>query len=422
MRKSLFCFMALAYLVCASPLRGEVSSKKKTLELQVDSLRLMMQAGDSCMQEFNTFEALKYYQKAYDLAKARSQNRAKENLGLPLEHLEKLPKERQDEIIERLKHSAEQSAIVDCAVQMKLADCYYKRANYGKSADLLKTIPEDSLSHESFRQLAFSYQKQGDNDSFIYWAQQLVARFPMDGEVVAGLTNGYTKANQPEKGVICGLKYSLKDSTNILVNRALGDAWFVSRNFTAAGLMYERLMEQGDSIFNTIYSAGMCYSQIQDLNRAYKYLQLALVKSGMQHFGCAYRLGIVCNDLHSYDEGLGYLDLALEIQKPDTAVMKAITLSQGEAYYLTKQYDKAVEAWKRHLEYNPSSIATYYNIASAYYYFLDDNQQSKTYLERFLQVARKEENPTPQLKDMIEKSEKLLRTTNFGSKAKPKRK
>ena len=291
-----------------------------------------------------------------------------------------------------------------------------------KSADLLKTIPEDSLSHESFRQLAFSYQKQGDNDSFIYWAQQLVARFPMDGEVVAGLTNGYTKANQPEKGVICGLKYSLKDSTNILVNRALGDAWFVSRNFTAAGLMYERLMEQGDSIFNTIYSAGMCYSQIQDLNRAYKYLQLALVKSGMQHFGCAYRLGIVCNDLHSYDEGLGYLDLALEIQKPDTAVMKAITLSQGEAYYLTKQYAKAVEAWKRHLEYNPGSVATYYNIASAYYYFLDDSQQSKAYLERFLQVARKEENPTQQLKDMIEKSEKLLRTTNFGSKAKPKRK
>jgi tetratricopeptide (TPR) repeat protein len=409
--KLILSFITLA-LLAVSPARGE----------SVDSLKICMQAGDSCMQEYDTFEALKYYQKAYDLAKARSQNRAKENLGLPLEHLEKLPKERQDEIIERLKHSAEQSAIVDCAVQMKLADCYYKRANYGKSADLLKTIPEDSLSHESFRQLAFSYQKQGDNDSFIYWAQQLVARFPMDGEVVAGLTNGYTKANQPEKGVICGLKYSLKDSTNILVNRALGDAWFVSRNFTAAGLMYERLMEQGDSIFNTIYSAGMCYSQIQDLNRAYKYLQLALVKSGMQHFGCAYRLGIVCNDLHSYDEGLGYLDLALEIQKPDTAVMKAITLSQGEAYYLTKQYDKAVEAWKRHLEYNPGSVATYYNIASAYYYFLDDSQQSKAYLERFLQVARKEENPTPQLKDMIEKSEKLLRTTNFGSKAKPKRK
>ena len=366
--KLILSFITLA-LLAVSPARGE----------SVDSLKICMQAGDSCMREFNTFEALKYYQQAYKMADNRD-------------------------------------------VRLKLADCYYKRANYGRAAELLKNVPEDSLSHESFRQLALSYQKQGDLDSYIYWATQLVNRYPMDGEIVAGLTLALAQKNQPEKGLTYGLNYSLKDLNNIMVNRAIADAYFLKRDFIAASIWYEQLMEQGDSTFNTIYSAGMCFAQNQDLNRAYKYLQLAMIKSGMQHFGCAYRLGIVCNDLHSYDEGLGYLDLALEIQKPDTAVMKAITLSQGEAYYLTKQYDKAVEAWKRHLEYNPSSIATYYNIASAYYYFLDDNQQSKTYLERFLQVARKEENPTPQLKDMIEKSEKLLRTTNFGSKAKPKRK
>lgn len=377
--KQILTVIALA-LLTVIPVRGEVLAKKKTIEpVAVDSLQLLLQAGDSCMKEFNTFEALQYFQQAYQMADSRD-------------------------------------------VRLKLADCHYKRANYHQTAELLKNVPEDSLSHEAFRQLALSYHKQGDLDSYIYWGTQLVKRYPMDGEIVASLTLAYAQKNQPEIGLKYGLNYSLKDMNNIMVNRAIADAFFLKRDFTAASIWYQGLMEQGDSTFNTIYSAGMCYSQIQDLNRAYKYLQLALIKSGMQHFGCAYRLGIVCNDLHSYDEGLNYLELALEIQKPDTAVMKAITLSQGEAYYLTKQYDKAVEAWKRHLEYNPSSIATYYNIASAYYYFLDDNQQSKTYLERFLQVARKEENPTPQLKDMIEKSEKLLRTTNFGSKAKPKRK
>ena len=377
--KQILTVIALA-LLTVIPVRGEVLAKKKTIEpVAVDSLQLLLQAGDSCMQQFNTFEALQYFQQAYQMADNRD-------------------------------------------VRLKLADCHYKRANYHQTAELLKNVPEDSLSHEAFRQLALSYHKQGDLDSYIYWGTQLVKRYPMDGEIVASLTLAYAQKNQPEIGLKYGLNYSLKDMNNIMVNRAIADAFFLKRDFTAASIWYQGLMEQGDSTFNTIYSAGMCYSQIQDLNRAYKYLQLALIKSGMQHFGCAYRLGIVCNDLHSYDEGLSYLDLALEIQKPDTAIMKAITLSQGEAYYLTKQYDKAVEAWKRHLEYNPSSIATYYNIASAYYYFLDDNQQSKTYLERFLQVARKEENPTPQLKDMIEKSEKLLRTTNFGSKAKPKRK
>ena len=377
--KQILTVIALA-LLTVIPVRGEVLAKKKTIEpVAVDSLQLLLQAGDSCMKEFNTFEALQYFQQAYQMADSRD-------------------------------------------VRLKLADCHYKRANYHQTAELLKNVPEDSLSHEAFRQLALSYHKQGDLDSYIYWGTQLVKRYPMDGEIVASLTLAYAQKNQPEIGLKYGLNYSLKDMSNIMVNRAIADAYFLKRDFIAASIWYEQLMEQGDSTFNTIYSAGMCFAQNQDLNRAYKYLQLAMMKSSMQHFGCAYRLGIVCNDLHSYDEGLGYLDLALEIQKPDTAVMKAITLSQGEAYYLTKQYDKAVEAWKRHLEYNPSSIATYYNIASAYYYFLDDNQQSKAYLERFLQVARKEENPTPQLKDMIEKSEKLLRTTNFGSKAKPKRK
>ena len=31
-----------------------------------DSLLLFVQAGDSCMQQYNTFEALKYYQEAYN--------------------------------------------------------------------------------------------------------------------------------------------------------------------------------------------------------------------------------------------------------------------------------------------------------------------------------------------------------------------
>ena len=125
----------------------------------VDSLQIFVQQGDSCMQQFNTFEALKYYLRAYDLAKSISQKQAVEHLELPLDRLEKLPKERQTQIIEQLKNAAEKSAAVDCSIQMKLADCYYKRANYRQSSELLKNIPEDSLSHEAFRELALSYKK-----------------------------------------------------------------------------------------------------------------------------------------------------------------------------------------------------------------------------------------------------------------------
>ena len=336
MRTKTIQIMVLA-LWAAMPLKAEVS----------DSIQVFVQCGDSCMQQYNTFEALKYYQQAFEMT----------------------------DTIE---------------VRTKLADCYYKRGNYHQTSELLKNIPEDSLSHDAFRQLCLSYQKHGDTDSYIYWTEQLVNHYPMDGEMVAGLTLAYAKNEQPQNGIICGMKYSLRDSTNILVNRALADAWFMNRDFSAAAKLYDRLLAQGDSTFNTLYSAGMSYSRLDSLELAYKYLQLAFLISGMQHQGCAYRLGVICVDTKRYPEGLRYLELAKEMMLPDTTIMKAITLSQGEGYYLTQQYDKAIEAWKQHLDYHPTSIATYYNIAQTYGALLNDREQEAYYYRKFLELAEQE--------------------------------
>ena len=397
--------------------KGERLSEKRIIESDEDSLAILIFKGDSCMSQYNTFEALGYYLKAYDIEKGKVSVETAEQAKIPLDQLEQLdnlPPEKADEIIRKIKDGAERSTAVSYSIARRLADCYYKRANYRQASDILKLIPEDSLSHESFRQLAFSYQKQGDNDSFIFWASQLVNRYPMDGEVVANLIHSFTKNNQPQNGIICGLKYSLRDSTNIPVHRALADAWFMNRDFTAASMIYSHLLELGDSTFNTLYSAGLCYSQTKDLERAYTHLSAALTLSQMQHAGAAWRLGVVCVDTKRYEEGLAYLSLAKELLRPDTTVMKAITLSEGEGYYMTEHYQEAITAWKEHLAYNPTSIATYYNLANAYLYCSQDTRQAKEYLERFLALARKEEKPTEELSEMIEKADSLLRHTNWG--------
>ena len=367
----------------------------------LDSLALLVQRGDSMMQQYNTFEALKYYQQAFDQAQAQGITRfsmdADFSMSKPYVPEDRVPRQ----------------------IRLKLADCQYKRANYRETTELLKNMPEDSLTHDAFRQLANSYRQQGDTDSYMYWAARLLEHYPMDGEVVAGLTLAYARSNQPQKGIVCALKYTLKDSTNILVNRAEAEAWLLNGDYTAAAEMYGRLLQQGDSAFSTLYSAGMCYSKIDSLEQAYQCLKTAFFASGMQHANCAWRLGVVSIDTKRFGEGLEYLHMAQELMKPDTVAMRAITLSQGEGYYLTEHYAEAVASWKEHLAYNPSSIATYYNIASAYYYFLPDGEEAKRYYEQFLALARREEKPTPQLTEMIEKAETLLRTTHF---AKPRTK
>ena len=367
-------------LLTVSPAKGEA----------LDSLAVCMQKGDSCMQQYNTFEALQYYQQAYDLAQSQDITRFSMDkdfsLSKPYVPKDKVPRH----------------------VRLKLADCHYQRANYRQTTELLKNMPEDSLTHDAFRELALGYQKQGDTDSYIYWASQLLGRFPMDAEIVAGLILAFAKNDQPQNGIICGLKYTLKDSTNILVNRALADAWFMNRDFTAAAKLYDKLLQQGDSVFNTLYSAGMSYTQIDSLERAYKCLLPAFALSQMQHAGCAYRLGVVCVDTKRYEEGLRYLDLATQLMMPDTTIMKAITLSRGEGYYLTEHYAEAIAAWKEHLTYNPKSIATYYNIGNTYALLLDDKKQARPYLQQFLELARQEQTPTAALQEMMQKAEAML--------------
>ena len=153
-------------LLTVLPVKGEDS----------DSLPVCLQKGDSCMQQYNTFEALKYYQRAYELGKAIAGKQAKDSQKLPIEDLDKMPPEEADKIINQLIAGAVKSATVPYYISAKLADCYYKRACYFQCSELLKITPEDSLSHESFRQLAYSYKKLDDTGSFIYWTSQLVAR------------------------------------------------------------------------------------------------------------------------------------------------------------------------------------------------------------------------------------------------------
>ena len=56
-------------LLTVSPVSGE----------DFDSLQVCVQAGDSCMKQYDTYEALKYYQRACEIAKAEAVEKAVAN-------------------------------------------------------------------------------------------------------------------------------------------------------------------------------------------------------------------------------------------------------------------------------------------------------------------------------------------------------
>jgi len=68
-----------------------------------------------------------------------------------------------------------------------------------------------------------------------------------------------------------------------------------------------------------------------------------------------------------------------------------------------------LKAWKRHLSYNPGSIATYYNIANTYTYLVKDDEQAKKYYQQFLDLAELE-SPSQKLNTMIDQARAALKT------------
>jgi len=155
--------MFILALLTVSTARGEDS----------DSLQIFLQRGDSLMEQYNTYEALKYYQQAFDRAQVQGVTRFSMD----------------DDFSHSRPYVPED--VVPRQIRLKLADCQYKRSNYRETTELLKNMPEDSLTHDAFRQLAYGYKHQGDNGAFMYWASQLLKHYPMDGEVVAGLALAY---------------------------------------------------------------------------------------------------------------------------------------------------------------------------------------------------------------------------------------
>ena len=141
--------VTLFALVASFSAKGERLPEKRITESDKDSLAILIFKGDSCMSQYNTFEALNYYQKAYDIGKGMVSVKTAEETKIPLDLLEQfdsLPPEKAEEIIQKIKDGAERSAAVPCSIARRLADCYYKRANYRQASDILKPI---STAHKT---------------------------------------------------------------------------------------------------------------------------------------------------------------------------------------------------------------------------------------------------------------------------------
>ena len=290
------------------------------------------------------------------------------------------------------------------------------RGYFNKSLDYLRQIPVDSLNIEDMHLNYNIFVQLGQNDSLAYWADEILKRNPYDASLIADYTprlnNGWQgimgRMNFPSKVVDICKKYCERDSTHLLINRQLAEAYYNIGNYDLALQELKKLEAVGDTCFGTLYTLGLTYQRMGDNSSAYDYLYRAYDKND-HHPYCLFMLGIVSNIVGLGTEALSYLDEAKKLLMPDRQTLLRLHKELAEAFHLKGEPDFRLEELQECMQYAEEKDVNELTYQMAQCYFqLKQHDKAKEYYNKFLEATENKEY-NDKIKDMRSQAQRALR-------------
>ena len=290
------------------------------------------------------------------------------------------------------------------------------RGYFNKSLDCLRQIAVDSLNAEDMHLYYNNFAQLGQNDSLAYWADEMLKSNPYDAQLIVDYTprlnNGWQgdmgRKSFPKKVIDICKKYVERDSTHILINRQLAEAYYNIGNYDLALQELKKLEAVGDTCFGTLYTLGLTYQRMGDNSTAYDYLYRAYDKND-HHPYCLFMLGIVSNRVGLGAEALSYLDEAKKLLMPDHQTLFRLHKELAEAFKLKSEPDFRLEELQecmRYAEEKDVNELTY--LMGQCYFQLKQRDKAKDYFNRFLEATENKEY-NDKIKDMRSAAQRTLR-------------
>ena len=290
------------------------------------------------------------------------------------------------------------------------------RGYFNKSLDCLRQIAVDSLNAEDMHLYYNNFAQLGQNDSLAYWADEMLKSNPYDAQLIVDYTprlnNGWQgdmgRKSFPKKVIDICKKYVERDSTHILINRQLAEAYYNIGNYDLALQQLKKLEAVGDTCFGTLYTLGLTYQRMGDNSTAYDYLYRAYDKND-HHPYCLFMLGIVSNRVGLGAEALSYLDEAKKLLMPDRQTLFRLHKELAEAFKLKSEPDFRLEELQecmRYAEEKDVNELTY--LMGQCYFQLKQRDKAKDYFNRFLEATENKEY-NDKIKGMRSDAQRTLR-------------
>lgn len=290
------------------------------------------------------------------------------------------------------------------------------RGYFNKSLECLRQIPADSLHADDMRLCYNNFVQLGQNDSLAYWGDEMLKRNPYDASLIADYTprlnNGWQgimgRKSFPKKVIDICKKYCERDSTHILINRQLAEAYYNTGNYDLALHELKKLEAVGDTCFGTLYTLGLTYQRMGNNSSAYDYLYRAYDKND-HHPYCLFMLGIVSNKVGLGTEALSYLDEAKKLLMPDRQTLLRLHKELAEAFRLKGEPDFRLEELQECMRYAEEKDVNELTYQMGQCYFaLKQRDKARDCFNRFLEATENKEY-NDKIKTMRSDAQRTLR-------------
>ena len=290
------------------------------------------------------------------------------------------------------------------------------RGYFNKSLECLRQIPADSLHADDMRLCYNNFVQLGQNDSLAYWGDEILKRYPYDASLIADYTprlnNGWQgimgRKSFPQKVIDICKKYCERDSTHILINRQLAEAYYNIGNYDLALHELKKLEAVGDTCFGTLYTLGLTYQRMGNNSSAYDYLYRAYDKND-HHPYCLFMLGIVSNKVGLGTEALSYLDEANKLLMPDRQTLLRLHKELAEAFRLKGEPDFRLDELQECMRYAEEKDVNELTYQMGQCYFaLKQHDKARDCFTKFLEATENKEY-NEKIKDMRSQAQRTLR-------------
>lgn len=292
------------------------------------------------------------------------------------------------------------------------------RGYFNKSLECLRQLPDDSLTVSDMRLRYDNFANLNNLDSLIFWGDKILKRDPYNISLILDYTPRLNtgkasdmggRVTYPLKVIDICRKYRERDSTHILVNRQLAEAYYNEGNYDLALPMLKQLEALGDTCFGTLYTLGLTYQRMGDNSTAYDYLSRATTINNDANPYCLFTLGIVCNRIGFGAEALSYLDMAKERMMPDRKTLFRLHRELADAFRMKGEHDLRLEELQecQKLADEKEVNALTYEMGQCYF-ILKQHQKAEECLRQFLDATENKEY-NDRIKQMRQSAEQTLR-------------